>query len=160
MLFFLPFQNESEMVGQRMSRPDPRRPVQPWIPQRPTQVPPRPVVARKKGPGGGGAGAWVMALAVAQVIGVLMFMAVLYVLTARGTGRSTDMAMAVFGGGVLIGGALLAVVNLAQLVLVILAIVRGSVVGGITAAVAGLVGGAAAWAGLMYGSLLAMVAAQ
>jgi hypothetical protein len=46
------------------------------------------------------------------------------------------------------------------LVLVILAIVRGSVVGGITAAVAGAVGAAAAWAGLMYGGLLAMVAAQ
>jgi len=143
-----------------MSSQPPRRPVQPWIPQRPTQVPPRPVGARQKRPSGGGAVAWVMALAVAQVIGVLMFMAVLYVLTARGTGRATDMAMAVFGGGVLIGGVLLAAVNVTQLVLVILAIVRGSVVGGITAAVAGAVGAAGAWAGLMYGGLLAMVAAQ
>lgn len=148
------------MVGVRMKSPTPRRPVQPWIPQRPTQVPPRPVGARKKGPGGGGAVAWVVALAVAQVIGVLMFMAVLYVLTARGTGRATDMAVAVFGGGVLIGGVLLAAVNVTQLVLGILAIVRGSVVGGITAAVAAAVGAAVAWAGLMYGGLLAMVAAQ
>lgn len=148
------------MVGVRMKSPTPRRPVPPWIPQRPTQVPPRPVGARKKGPGGGGAVAWVVALAVAQVIGVLMFMAVLYVLTARGTGRATDMAVAVFGGGVLIGGVLLAAVNVTQLVLGILAIVRGSVVGGITAAVAAAVGAAVAWAGLMYGGLLAMVAAQ
>jgi hypothetical protein len=70
------------------------------------------------------------------------------------------MAVAVFGGGVLIGGVLLAAVNVTQLVLGILAIVRGSVVGGITAAVAAAVGAAVAWAGLMYGGLLAMVAAQ
>jgi hypothetical protein len=100
-----------------------------------------------------------MALAVAQVIGVLMFMAVLYVLTAKGTGRATDMAMAVFGGGFLIGGILLAAVNVTQVILVILAIVRGSVVGGITAAVTAVLGAAGAWAGLIYGSVMALVAA-
>ena len=144
-----------------MSRPDPCRPVQPWIPQRAVRQPAvRKVYVERERPGGGGAVAWVMVLAVAQVIGVLVFIAVLYVLTARGTGRATDMAMMVFSGGVLIGGVLLAAVNVTQLVLVVLAIARGAVVGGITAAVAGAVGAAAAWAGLGYGSLLAMVAAQ
>ena len=144
-----------------MSRPDPRRPVTPWIPQRAVRQPAvRTVYLERQKPGGSASVWWVMALAVAQVRGVLVFIAVLYVLTASGTGRATDMAMMVFSSGVLIGGVLLAAVNVTQLVLVVLAIARGAVVGGITAAVAGAVGAAAAWAGLVYGSLLAMVAAQ
>lgn len=142
-----------------MSSPTPRRPVQPWIPPRASKQQTRTVYVEKKGAGGGGAVAWVIALAVAQVIGVLLFMGVLYVLASKGTGRATDMATTVLGGGFLIGGILLAAVNVTQGILVILAIVRGSVVGGITAAVTAVLGAAGAWAGLIYGSVMALVAA-
>ena len=141
-----------------MSRPDPRRPVQPWIPQRAVRQPAvRTVYVERDKPGGGGVVAWVIVLAVAQVLAVLVWIWVVYSQSTSGTEQGRSMAIGIWTLGTVIASIVLAAVNVTQLILLIVALVRGAVASGIAAMILAVLMAAAAWFGVFAGGKSAVL---
>ena len=112
---------------------------------------------REKAGGGGPAGT-VMVLAILQMLTVGLWMLLIYHQGKTGGGGSG--ALVIFGGGALVGSILLAAVNVAQAVLVVVALVRGAVLRGIAALVLGGLLAVGSWLGLFYGGFMALASGE
>jgi hypothetical protein len=136
-----------------------RQPVQPWIPpQKPQKAAVRTVYVEREKAGGGGPAGTVMVLAVVQILAVGAWMLLIYNQGKAG-GRASE-SLLIFGGGALVGGVLLAAVNVAQAILVVVALVRGAVLRGIAALVLGGLLAVVSWLGLIYGGFMALAAGE
>jgi hypothetical protein len=100
---------------------------------------------------------WVMALAVAQVLAVLVWIWVVYNQSTSGTEQGRSMAIAISSLGTVIAVVVLAAVNVTQLILVIVALVRGAVATGIAAMILAALMAAATWAGVLVGCQIALL---
>ena len=139
-----------------MSSPTPRRPVPPWIPPQAPKQQTRTVYVEKKTSGSAPVW-WVMALAVAQVLAVLVWIWVVYNQSTSGTEQGRSMAIAISSLGTVIAVVVLAAVNVTQLILVIVALVRGAVATGIAAMILAALMAAATWAGVLVGCQIALL---
>lgn len=139
-----------------MSSQPPRRPVQPWIPPQAPKQQTRTVYVEKKASGSAPIW-WVMALAVLQVLAVLVWMVVVYSQSTSGTEQGRNMAITIWSLGTVIAAVVLAAVNVTQLILVIVALVRGAVAAGIAAMILSALMAAAAWVGVFAGGKMAVL---
>jgi hypothetical protein len=130
--------------------------VQPWIPPQAPKQQTRTVYVDKKPPGSAPVW-WVMALAVAQLLAVLVWIWIVYSHATNGTEQGKNMAIAICSLGTVIAVVVLAAVNVTQLILVVVALVRGAVASGIAAMILAALIAAAAWAGVLVGCQLALI---
>lgn len=135
-----------------------RQPVQPWIPPQAPKQQTRTVYVEREKAGGGGPAGTVMVLAILQMLTVGLWMLLIYHQGKTGGGGSG--ALVIFGGGALVGSILLAAVNVAQAVLVVVALVRGAVLRGIAALVLGGLLAVGSWLGLFYGGFMALASGE
>lgn len=147
------------MVGRGMSRPDPRRPVQPWIPQRPQQPQPRTVYVTARPADGRKAlrAGWVLN-------GVLLGMTVVQIVAvallarhAAKTGQLDPGAMLATIGWVGLVMTIMGLLDLALLVLVIVAMAQGAALRGLALFLVSALNGVVCWLGVTYGAALVAV---
>lgn len=138
---------------------NPRRPpVQPWIPPRkPQKAAVRTVYVEREKPKGSALVWWVIALAVAQVFAVGVWIWIVYNRATNGTEQGRSMAIAICSLGTVIAVVVLAAVNVTQLILGVVALIRGAVASGVTAMILAALMAAATWAGVLVGCRLALI---
>jgi hypothetical protein len=115
-----------------MSRPDPRRPVQPWIPQRPQQPQPRTVYVRERPADGRKAlrAGWILN---AVALGMTVVLLVIVLLLGRHEARTVAADTGTVVGALAMAGwwfmalLVMGLIDLAILVLVIVAMAQGAV---------------------------------
>jgi hypothetical protein len=147
------------MVGRGMSRPDPRRPVQPWIPQRPQQPQPRTVYVRERPADGGKAlrAGWVLnGVLLGMTVVLLVALALITRHAARG-GEVEPVALMATLGWWAVALIVIGVVDLALLVLGIVAMAQGAALRGLALLVVSLINGLVCWLGLTYGAGLVIL---
>lgn len=147
------------MVGRGMSNSPQRRPVQPWIPQRPQQPQPRTVYVRERPADGRKAlrAGWVLN---GVLLGVTVVQIVAVALLARHaakTGQLDPGAMLATLGWVGLVMTIMGLLDLALLVLVIVAMAQGAALRGLALFLVSAINGVVCWLGITYGAALAAV---
>lgn len=142
------------MVGRGMSNSPQRRPVQPWIPQRPQQPQPRTVYVRELPADGRKAlrAGWVLnAVILGMTVVLLVALALITRHAARG-GEVEPAALIATLGWWAVALVVIGLLDLALLVLGIVAMAQGAALRGLGLLVVSLINGLVCWVGLTYGA--------